>query len=156
MENLGEKGEPTMTKSRFLGVAILALLMLAPEAMAQRSGGGGGGGAARGGMRGAVVGGMAGGSEGAKKGAAVGVAAGATRAAVNRSADRRAMDSEAEALTQYESTDEYKNEEHSDFNEAAPEVLITNSDESKTSGGDGIIERDGKPIVGMTFPAKWT
>ena len=73
-----------MTKLWILGVAVLALAMLAPEAMAR--------GAARGGMRGAVVGGMAGGSEGAKKGAKAGVVVGATRGAVNRSADRRAMD----------------------------------------------------------------
>ena len=66
-----------MTKLWFLGVAVLALAMLAPEAMAR-------GGAARGGMRGAVVGGMAGGSEGAKKGAKVGVVAGATRGAAER------------------------------------------------------------------------
>ena len=65
-----------MTKLWFLGVAVLALAVLAPEAMAR--------GAARGGMRGAVVGGMAGGSEGAAKGAKVGVVAGATRGAAER------------------------------------------------------------------------
>ena len=143
-----------MTKLRFLGVAVLALLMLAPETMAQRRGGGGG--AARGGMRGAMVGGMAGGSEGAKKGAAVGVAAGATRAAVNRSADRRAMDSETQSRTEYESSTEYQNAQHSDFNEETPDVLITSpSDKSATPGGEAIIKKDGKPILAITYPSDW-
>ena len=143
-----------MEKLRILGAVALAVLMTAPDAMAQRRGGGGG--AARGGMRGAMVGGMAGGSEGAKKGAAVGVAAGATRAAVNRSADRRAMDSETQSRTEYESSDEYQNAQHSDFNEAPPEVLITpQSDESATPGGEAIIREDGKPIVGITYPSTW-
>ena len=72
-----------MSKLQFLGVAVLGLLILAPEAMAR------GGGAARGGVRGAMVGGMAGGSEGAKKGAKVGVVAGATRGVAGRTADRQ-------------------------------------------------------------------
>src|SRR6478752_2445693 len=152
--NLEGKGGRTMTTLRFLGVAVLALLMLAPEAMAQR-GGGGGGGAARGGMRGAVVGGMAGGSEGAKKGAAVGVAAGATRAAVNRSADRRAMDSESQSRTEYESSTEYENAQHSDFSEAPPELLTSPSDKSATPGGEAILKKDGKPIVAITYPSDW-
>src|SRR6478752_1748912 len=144
--NLEGKGGRTMTTLRFLGVAVLALLMLAPEAMAQR-GGGGGGGAARGGMRGAVVGGMAGGSEGAKKGAAVGVAAGATRAAVNRSADRRAMDSESQSRTEYESSTEYESAQHSDFNEAQPDLLTSPSDKSATPGGEAILKKDGEDSV---------
>ena len=142
-----------MTKSRFLGVAVLALLMLVPEAMAQRRGGGGG--AARGGMRGAVVGGMAGGSEGAKKGAAVGVAAGATRAAVNRSADRRAMDSESQSRSAYESSTEYENAQHSDFSESPPDLLASPSDKSATPGGEAIISKDGKQIVAITYPSDW-
>jgi hypothetical protein len=143
-----------MFKLRILGAIALAVLMTAPDAVAQRRGGGGG--AARGGMRGAMVGGMAGGSEGAKKGAAVGVAAGATRAAVNRSADRRAMDSESQSRSEYESSEEYKNAQHSDFNEAAPDVLITSpSDKSATPGGEAIIKKDGKPIVAITYPSDW-
>ena len=39
MENLGGKGERTMTKLGFLGVAVLALVMLAPEAMAREAAG---------------------------------------------------------------------------------------------------------------------
>ena len=74
-----------MTKLKVIGVAVVALAVLVPEAMAR------GGGAARGGMRGAVVGGMAGGSEGAKTGAKVGVVAGATRGVAGRTADRQAI-----------------------------------------------------------------
>ena len=51
-----------MTTLRILAVAALAVIMLAPDAMAQRRGGGG---AVSGGMRGAVVGGMVGGESGA-------------------------------------------------------------------------------------------
>ena len=50
-----------MTKLHILGVPALVLVMLAPDAMAQRRGGG----AVSGGVRGAMVGGLVGGSEGA-------------------------------------------------------------------------------------------
>jgi hypothetical protein len=107
-------------------------------------------------MRGAMVGGMAGGSEGAAKGAKAGVAVGVTRNVAGRAADRRAMDSESQSRTEYESSDEYANEQHSNFNEAPPEVLITpQSDETATSGGDAIIREDEKPIVGITYPSTW-
>ena len=74
-----------MTKLHILGVPALVLVMLAPDAMAQRRGGG----AVSGGVRGAMVGGLVGGSEGAETGAKVGAVAGATRAAVDREAQRR-------------------------------------------------------------------
>jgi hypothetical protein len=61
-----------MTKLHILGVPALVLVMLAPDAMAQRRGGGGG--AVSGGVRGAMVGGLVGGSEGAETGAKVGPA----------------------------------------------------------------------------------
>jgi len=75
-----------MTKLQILGVPALVLVMLAPDAMAQRRGGG----AVSGGVRGAMVGGLVGGSEGAQTGAKVGAVAGATRAAVDREALSRA------------------------------------------------------------------
>ena len=100
-----------MTRLGILGVTSLALAMLASDALAQRRGG-----AVSGGMRGAVVGGMVGGSEGAATGAKVGVVTGATRAAINR---------ETQARTQYQATTEYQNAQHSNFNEAPPEVLGT-------------------------------
>jgi len=121
--------------------------MLTPEAMAR--------GAARGGMRGAVVGGMAGGSEGAKKGAKAGVVVGATRGAVNRSADRRAMDSESQSRSEYESSTEYESAQHSDFSEAPPDLLASPSDKSATPGGDVILKKDGKPIVAITYQSDW-
>ena len=62
-----------MTKLHILGVPALVLVMLAPDAMAQRRGGG----AVSGGVRGAMVGGLVGGSEGAETGAKVGAVAGA-------------------------------------------------------------------------------
>ena len=49
-----------MTKLHILAVPALVLVMLAPDAMAQRRGGG----AVSGGVRGAMVGGLVGGSEG--------------------------------------------------------------------------------------------
>jgi hypothetical protein len=107
-------------------------------------------------MRGAMVGGMAGGSEGAKKGAKVGVAAGVTRNVAERSADRRGVDSEDQSRAVYESSDEYKNAEHSDFDESPPEVLSASpSDESTKEGGEATIEKDGKPIVEIVFPPNW-
>ena len=113
-----------MSMLRILGAVALAVLMMAPDAMAQRRGGGG---AVSSGVRGAMVGGMAGGSSGAQKGAKAGVVVGATRGVAERSADRRAMDSETQSRTQYESSAAYQNAQHSNFDEAPPEVLITSS-----------------------------
>src|SRR6185503_11618249 len=114
--------------------------VLASSALAQR-------GAARGGMRGAVVGGMVGGSEGAATGAKIGVVTGATRAAVNR---------EAQARTEYQTTTEYQNAQHSNFNEAPPEVLgTTAAGTAKKASEEAVIRKDGKPIVGITFPSDW-
>ncbi len=149
-----------MVKLRVVGVLALALLLMAPDAMAQRRGGG----AARSGMRGAMVGGMVGGSEGAQKGAKAGVAVGVTRNVAGRSAERRAMDSEAQSRSEYESSDEYASAEHSNFAETPPEVLGTVEEEEEAAeeeaettkkGGEAIIAKDGKPVVGITFPSEW-
>jgi hypothetical protein len=130
-----------MTRLRILGVAALALAIVTSHALAQR------GGAARGGMRGAVVGGMAGGSEGAATGAKVGVVTGATRAAIDR---------ESQARTQYEATADYRNAQHSNFNEAPPEVFGTKATgDAKKPSGEAVIRKDGKPLVGITFPSDW-
>jgi len=131
-----------MTRLGILGVTSLALAMLASDALAQRRGG-----AVSGGMRGAVVGGMVGGSEGAATGAKIGVVTGATRAAVNR---------EAQARTEYQTTTEYQNAQHSNFNEAPPEVLgTTAAGTAKKPNEEAVIRKDGKPIVGITFPSDW-
>jgi len=131
-----------MTRYGILGVTCLALAMLASTAVAQRRGG-----AASGGMRGAVVGGMVGGSEGAAKGAKIGVVTGATRAAIDR---------ESQTRTQYQTTTEYQNAEKSNFAEAPPEVLgTTEAGDATSASEEAVILKDGKPIVGITFPADW-
>ena len=132
-----------MTRLRIFGVAVLAMVTLAPHAMAQRRGGG----AVNGGMRGAVVGGMVGGSEGAATGAKIGVVTGATRAAVNR---------ETQARSQYYSTTDYQNAQHSNFYEAPPETFGTTAAGTPTKPGvEAVIRKDDKPVVGITFPSDW-
>ena len=126
-----------MTKLSLLGAVALTLVMLASDAMARGGSG----------VRGAVVGGMVGGSEGAAKGAKVGVVTGATRAAIGQ---------ETQARNQYTTTAEYQNAQHSNFNEAAPEVLgTTAAGAASKAGGEAVIRKDNKPIVGITFPADW-
>jgi uncharacterized protein YcfJ len=142
-----------MTKLHILGVPTLVLLMLAPNAMAQRRGGG----AVSGGVRGAMVGGLVGGSEGAQTGAKVGAVTGATRAAVDREAQRRA---------EYQTSAEYQNAPHSDFNTAPPQVLATAPPAAATappaatapataSGAEALLRKDGKPVIGITYPSDW-
>ena len=138
-----------MTKLHILGVPALVLVMLAPDAMAQRRGGG----AVSGGVRGAMVGGLVGGSEGAQTGAKVGAVTGATRAAVDREAQRRA---------EYQTSAEYQNAPHSDFNTAPPQVLATTppaatapAAAATASGGEALIRKDGKPVIGITYPSDW-
>jgi hypothetical protein len=145
-----------MKRYRMLGVAVLALMMCAPAAMAQRRGGG----AVSGGVRGAMIGGMAGGGSGAKTGAKVGVVAGATRGAVQRADyrqdQRTAMDQESQARAQYETTAEYQSAEHADFNQAPPEVIVTSATvESPARSEESIIRQNGQPIVAITYPADW-
>jgi hypothetical protein len=131
-----------MTRLGILGAAALALTLLASDALAQRRSG-----AISGGVRGAVVGGMVGGSEGAATGAKVGVVTGATRAAIDR---------ETQARTQYQGTTEYQNAQRTNFNEAPPEVLgVTAAGTAKKPSGEAVIRKDGKPIVGITFPSDW-
>jgi hypothetical protein len=140
-----------MTSLRFLAMAAAALLMLAPEAMAR------GGGAARSGVRGAAVGGMVGGSSGAATGAKIGVVAGATRGVAQRTADRNGMNSETQSRTQYESTAEYQSATHSNFDEAPPDVLATSAAAGAAApGGDAVLSKDGKTVVGVTYPSDWT
>jgi len=126
-----------MTRTTILAATSFAIALFAADALAQR------GGAVRGGMRGAVVGDLVGGESGAKVGAVVG----ATRGAINK---------ETQARTQYQGTAEYQNAEHSNFNEAPPEVLgTTATGAAKKPDGEAVIRKDGKPIVGITFPSDW-
>ena len=146
-----------MTKLHILGVTALVLMMLPPDAAAQRRGGGG---AVSGGVRGAMVGGLVGGSEGAQTGAKIGVVTGATQAAVDREAQRRA---------EYQTSAAYQNAPRSNFNTAPPQVLVTSPPAAATapsaapapaapataSGGEALIRKDGKSVVGITYPSDW-
>jgi hypothetical protein len=90
---------------------------------------------------------MVGGSQGAATGAKIGVVTGATRAAIDR---------ENQARTQYEATTDYQNAQHSNFNDAPPEVLgTTEAGAAAKPTGEAVIRKDGKPIVGITFPSDW-
>ena len=132
-----------MTKLQILGVSALVLVMLAPDAFAQRRGGG----AVSGGVRGAMVGGLLGGSGGAQTGARVGAVAGATRAAVDREAQRR---------TAYQASAEYQNAPRSDFNAAPPQVLVTTPPAAASaSSGEALVRKDGKPVFAITYPSAW-
>ena len=137
-----------MTKLHILGVSALVLVMLAPDAMAQRRGGG----AVSGGVRGAMVGGLVGGNEGAQTGAKFGAVAGATRAAVDREAQRR---------TEYQATVEYQNAPRSNFNTTPPELLVTAPASSTprpaatAPDGEAFVRKDGKALIGITYPSDW-
>jgi hypothetical protein len=116
--------------------------LLAVTATAQR------GGAVRGGVRGAAVGEMIGGESAAKAGAVVG----ATRGAVQRAA----MVTETQGRAQYQATAEYQSAPRSNFNEAPPEVIVSAPPSGPaTSGGEAVIRKDGKPVLGVTFPSDW-
>jgi hypothetical protein len=139
-----------MTRLRILAMAAAALLMLAPDVMAR------GGGAVRSGVRGAAVGGMVGGSSGAATGAKIGVVAGATRGVAQRTADRNAMNSETQSRTQYESTAEYQSAPQSNFEQAPPDVIATSATAATAApGGEVILRKDAKPILGVTYPSDW-
>jgi hypothetical protein len=120
----------------------LAFALLAVDALAQR------GGAVRGGMRGAVVGEMVGGESAAKAGAVVG----ATRGA----AQRAAMVTETQGRAQCQATSEYQTAPRSNFSEAPPEVIVSSPPAGAAApGGEVFIRKDGKPVLGVTFPPDW-
>jgi len=126
-----------MRKLGMLGLAALALAMLALDAMAQR------GGAVRGGVRGAAAGQLIGGDDAAKAGAVIG-------------ATRGAMDRETQARATYQTTPVYQNVQHSNFSQAPPEVLVAGSKAGVAAkGGEAVIRKDGKPVLGATFPDDW-
>ena len=108
-----------MSQLRIIAIAALAYGMLARDGVAQRRGG-----AVSSGVRGAMVGGLVGGDSGAATGAKIGAVAGATRTVVQSADQRNAMNAEAQARTQYQTSTQYQNAQHSNFNEAPPEVLV--------------------------------
>jgi hypothetical protein len=103
-----------------------------------------------------MVGGLVGGSQGAQTGARVGAVAGATRAAVDREAQRRGA---------YQTTAEYQGAPRSDFNTAPPQVLATTAPAAPAatapppaaaaSTGEAVVRKDGKPVLGITYPSVW-
>jgi hypothetical protein len=140
-----------MSKFRILGAAALALLTLARDSTAQR------GGAVRTGARGAVVGGLVGGESGAATGAKIGVVTGAARS----------VGQEAQARAQYQATAAYQSAPRSDFNQAPPAVL-GDAPSAATAPSAAIappaatapspevlLQKNGKPVVGVTLPADW-
>src|SRR6478735_5467662 len=141
-EGVGAAGGTTMRIMRIiLGATVLGLFVTTNTALSQR------GGAVRSGARGAVVGNMVGGSEGAATGAKIGVVTGATRAAINR---------ETQARTEYQATTQYQNAQYSNFNETPPEILgATAAGAAKKPSEEAVIRKNGKPVVGITFPSDW-
>jgi len=151
-----------MRQLRIIALTAIALAMLAPASMAQRRGG-----AASSGVRGAMVGGLVGGESGAQKGAKIGVVAGATRSVVQSAEQRQALDAEAQTRAQYEASAQYQDAQHSNFNEAPPEVFVTspqtasgapvNSVSPSKEGEpvEAVIRLEGKPVMGITYPADW-
>src|SRR5580765_5874994 len=136
MGNRGKR-ETTMRKLGILGLAALALALMTLDATAQM------GGAVRGGVRGAAVGQMIGGDSAAKAGAVVG-------------ATRGAMDKETQMRAQYQTTPAYMNATHSNFNQVPPDVLVTpKAGATASKGGEAVINKGGKPAVGITFPPDW-
>lgn len=126
-----------MRKLGILGLAALALALMTLDATAQM------GGAVRGGVRGAAVGQMIGGDSAAKAGAVVG-------------ATRGAMDKETQMRAQYQTTPAYMNATHSNFNQVPPDVLVTpKAGATASKGGEAVINKGGKPAVGITFPPDW-
>jgi hypothetical protein len=110
-----------------------------------------------------MVGGLVGGEGAAKKGAAIGAVAGATRSVAQRSA----VNSEAQARAQYQSSAQYQDAQHSNFNEAPPEVLADGSAaaDGKAAASvapkkdappvETVLRKAGKPAVGITYPTDW-
>lgn len=121
-----------MIRFKHLGIAFVALTLMASIAVAL--------GVVRGGMRGAVVGGAFG---NAKAGAAIG-------------ATREVLDGEGRARANFQSTAEYRNGTYSNFNEAPPVVIVaTPSSTPAPTSGEVILRKDGTALVGVTFPAEW-
>jgi hypothetical protein len=130
--------------------------MLAPYATAQRRGG-----AVSTGVRGAMVGGLVGGSGGAATGAKIGVVTGAARSSAQRIEQRNAVNAETQARAQYQTTAEYQDASHSNFNEAPLDVLEGTSagaSSTKPAGDEDVetvLRKNGKPVVGITYPSDW-
>ena len=70
--------------------------------------------------------------------------------------DEQAVNRETHARAQYQTTADYQNAQHSNFYEAPPEVFGTTEPGTATKPGvEAVIRKEGKPIVGITFPSDW-
>ena len=117
-----------------------------------------------------------GGESGASTGAKVGAVAGATRGVAQRSEARNAMYTENQSRAQYETTAAYQSTQHSDFNQAPPDVIVTSASTtsavpgeksivrkndtpapaaSAAEGKEAALRKNGKPIVWITYPSDW-
>jgi hypothetical protein len=79
------------------------------------------------------------------------------------------MYAETQARTQYENTAAYESAQHSNFSEAPPEILVTSASvaspaasegtatkqNGRPTGEEAVIRKNGKPVVGITYPSDW-
>jgi hypothetical protein len=79
------------------------------------------------------------------------------------------VDREAQRRATYQASPEYQNATHSDFNAAPPQVLATAPAATTTappaateptpaatpSSGETLIRKDGKAVIGITYPSDW-
>ena len=66
------------------------------------------------------------------------------------------MYAETQARAQYQSTPTYQKAQHSNFNEAPPEVMASASAAGPAaSGKESVIRQNGKPVVGISYPPDW-
>ena len=143
-----------MTKLHILWVPALVLVMLAPDAMAQRRGGG----AVSGGVRGAMVGGLVGGSEGAQTGAKLArlpappepPLIGKLRGVPNI---RRALNTRM-LLTRISIQHRHRCWPRP-HRQAGPTAATAPAAAATASGGEALIRKDGKPVIGITYPSDW-
>ena len=63
---------------------------------------------------------------------------------------------------EYQTSAEYQNAPRSDFNTAPPQVLVTGPPAATSPvaaatapDGEAVIRKDGKPVVGITYPSDW-
>jgi hypothetical protein len=66
------------------------------------------------------------------------------------------MGAETQARAQYVTGAEYQNAQHADFNAAPLDLMATSPSAAAASpGGEVILRKDGKPVVGITYPSDW-
>ena len=105
-----------------------------------------------------MVGGLVGGSEGAETGAKVGAVTGATRAAVDREAQRRPNIRRALNTRMLLARISIQHRHRCwppPTGLRGPTGCDGASGCSTASGGEALIRKDGKPVIGITYPSDW-